>query len=125
MSMSITLLKQDGNASTRTVTAWPFDWGAPGPPGVYHMQVGSGPRLPLVVHADPRESELMPATDAERRKVAELLQLHDLGQEQFPDDADDAGQTQEVWWIFLIGVIAVLCGELWLTRRMALARGRT
>jgi hypothetical protein len=48
-----------------------------------------------------------------------------LTPEQFPDDADGAGQTQEVWWMFLIGVIALLCGELWLTRRMALARGRT
>lgn len=123
--ISITLLKQDGKASTRTATGWPFDWGAPGPPGVYQLQVGSGPRFPVVVHADARESEVTPATADERRKVAELLSLRDLGQDQFPDDADTSGQSQEVWWMFLIGVIGFLCGELWLTRRMALARGRT
>lgn len=122
---SITLLKPDGTASTRTATAWPFDWGAPGAPGVYQVQAGSGPRYPVVVHADPRESDLTPATDDERRAVAELLTLRELGPDQFPDDVGSAGQAQEVWWIFLVGVIALLCGELWLTRRMALARGRT
>jgi hypothetical protein len=122
---SITVLRQDGKASTRTAASWPFPWGSPGLPGVYRVQIGSGQSFPVVVHADPRESDLTPATDAERRKVAELLPLRELTPEQFPDDADGAGQTQEVWWMFLIGVIALLCGELWLTRRMALARGRT
>ncbi|MCI0684566.1 MAG: BatA and WFA domain-containing protein [Gemmataceae bacterium] len=126
--VSIMLLKPDGKAATRTAAAWPFDWGAPGPPGVYQVQVASGPRWPVVVHADSRESDLTPATDEERRRVAESLPLRyldpDLDQEQLPEDAG-ADQTQEVWWVFLIGVMALMCGELWLTRRMALARGRS
>jgi hypothetical protein len=30
-----------------------------------------------------------------------------------------SGQRQEVWWWFLVGVIVFLCGEVWMTRRIA------
>jgi len=119
---SITLLKPDGKASTRTATAWPFLWENPGLPGVYQVQVGAGPRLPVVIHADPRESDLTPCSEEERQKVAELLPLRYLDKARLPEDADAAGQKEDVWWLFLIGVIGLLCCELLLTRRMALAR---
>ena len=76
------------------------------------------------MHADPRESDLTPFSEEERQKVAELLSLSYLDDSRLPDDAGAAGRNQEVWWLFLIGVMALLCCELWLTRRMALARGR-
>ena len=31
-------------------------------------------------------------------------------------------QTQDLWWWFMIGVILLLCGEVWMTRRVV--RGR-
>ena len=32
------------------------------------------------------------------------------------------GENPELWWLFLLAVIALLCGEVWLTRRMAMNR---
>ena len=29
---------------------------------------------------------------------------------------------QEVWWCFLLGLIGLLCAEVWMTRRMAMNR---
>jgi hypothetical protein len=121
---SVTLFRPDGKASTRSANGWPFVWENPGPPGVYHVQIGSGPRLPVIVQADPQESDLTPCSDEERRQVADLLSLRYLQEARLPHDAEAAGRTQEVWWVFLLGVIGLLCCELWLTRRMALARGR-
>ena len=38
----------------------------------------------------------------------------------------DVSQTPrvEVWWMFLLVVLGFLCVEVWMTRRLALARGR-
>jgi Aerotolerance regulator N-terminal/von Willebrand factor type A domain len=121
---SVTLHRPDGSAATRTAATWPFAWNNPGPPGVYHVQVGDAPRWPVVVHADPRESDLTPCTEEERREVAQAVALRYLEETTLPGDVEGAAQTQEVWWLFLIGAIGLLCGELWLTRRMAIARGR-
>jgi hypothetical protein len=121
---SVTLHRPDGSAATRTAAAWPFAWNNPGPPGVYHVQVGVGPRWPVVVHADPRESDLTPCTEEERRQVAQAVGLRYVEETTLPDDVEGPAQAQEVWWLFLISVIVLLCGELWLTRRMAIARGR-
>ena len=30
---------------------------------------------------------------------------------------------QELWWWFLIGVVLLLCGEIWMTRRLVKQRG--
>jgi hypothetical protein len=30
-----------------------------------------------------------------------------------------SSQRQEVWWGFLFAVVALLCGEVWMTRRVA------
>lgn len=121
---AVTLHMPGGKASTRTATQWPFVWDNPGLPGVYHVQIGGGPRLPVIVHADSRESDLTPGSDEERRRLADLLPLRFVEGATLLDDAGVAEQSQEVWWLFLIGVIGLLCGELWLTRRMALASGR-
>jgi hypothetical protein len=123
--LSVTLVQPDGKVVTRSAATWPFLWDNPGPPGVYQVAMGDGPRLPVVVHADPRESDLTLCTAEERQNVADLLSLKYLDDAKLPDDHDATVQTQEVWWLFLVGVISLLCGELWLTRRMALARGRT
>ena len=120
----ISLFRPNGKASTRVATAWPFLWESPGLPGVYEVKIGDGPRLPVIVHADPRESDLTPSSEEERRQVAELLPLRYVENASLTDTAAGDGSKQDAWWLFLIGVIALLCGELWLTRRMAIGQGR-
>ncbi len=121
---SVTLFKPDGTATTRTASQWPFLWSNLGPPGVYRVRVGDGPAQPVVVHADARESDLTPASDTERQQVADLLGLHYLDDLSSLDRAGSECPSQEIWWLFLLGGMGLFCMELWLTRRMALARGR-
>jgi hypothetical protein len=33
-----------------------------------------------------------------------------------------SAQTQDLWWLFMIGVTLLLCGEVWMTRRMVKGR---
>jgi hypothetical protein len=78
-----------------------------------------------VVQPDAAESDLSPATDADRERVRQSVP-----EVRFVDDRDEviAGVLQaprpaELWWLCLAGVIAMLSMEVWLTRRRALAAG--
>ena len=74
-----------------------------------------------VVQPDMKESNLTPCYEADREKVTKLVKM----------DYTDANvnlalaaldEKQELWMWFLVGVIALLCGEVWMTRRIALNR---
>jgi hypothetical protein len=72
---------------------------------------------------DLRESDLTRCTEEDWRKVRSRLPViwqDDSGLNGSLDDA--AGTRDELWWLLLIGVIGLLCVEVWMTRRMALAR---
>ncbi|MCS7047546.1 MAG: hypothetical protein NZO58_14410, partial [Gemmataceae bacterium] len=120
----VTLFRPDGGAVTRTASAWPFVWHRLGPPGLYAVQVGNGPRWPVVVHADPGESDLTPASAAERRQLAELMNLHGAEGTALPADGNRSDEPLDLWQLFIAGVVVLLCCEVWLTRRLVLARGR-
>src|SRR5437764_1239344 len=91
-------IARSARRATRAATAWPFLWQNPGPPGVYDVQIGDGSRFPVVVHADPRESDLTRSTEEERRAVAELLSIHYLEDGASPGDQAGDAETQEMWW---------------------------
>jgi hypothetical protein len=100
-------------------------------PGVYRLGEGVWPfrggATYFIARPDPqdaeRESALTPCDDAGWRAVREHLPMNyvaerdplrtALGQELY---------RQELWWWFLIGVVLLLCGELWMTRRMVRRR---
>jgi hypothetical protein len=72
---------------------------------------------------DPEEFDLTPLTEAQRTRVAELVPL------SYETDANrllarlvEEANTQEMWWILMLVVVLLLCGEVWLTRRIARAR---
>lgn len=86
--------------------------------GVYRLTDGEQV-IPYVVQPDPRESDLTPASDDDRAKVAALLPM------TYEDDhaailgkMTEATQRHEVWWLLLAGVVALLCGEVLMTRWM-------
>jgi hypothetical protein len=111
-------------ARSKVAVTWPLLWDNSGPSGIYRLDIEGGPSVPVVVRPDARESDLTPQAEDDLTPLREWVRI---------DEGDGAGaqaavadiQTHEVWWLFLVGVIGLLCTELWLTRRMALARGRT
>ena len=57
-------------------------------------------------------------TDEEWQRVLSLLPMRAT-----TDDTLGAGRRHELWWLLLLAVIVFLCVEVFLTRRLALARG--
>jgi hypothetical protein len=88
------------------------------------LDIEGGPSLPVVVRPDPRESDLTPQTEDDLTPLREWVRIDEGDGAEAPAASVANTQTHEVWWLFLVGVIGLLCTELWLTRRMALARGR-
>ena len=60
-------------------------------------------------------------TAEDKKKVSDLVPM-----EYAEKDVDLAlkgpDQKQELWFWFLVGVVVLLCGEVWLTRRIVLNR---
>jgi hypothetical protein len=100
-------------------------------PGYLRVGQAGEPRLHLieeatayyVVQPDRRESDLTPASEEDRKTVASFVPM-EYQNEQRPVVAAmvASSQTQDVWWWFMIGVILLLCGEVWMTRRMVKGR---
>ncbi len=87
-------------------------------PGVYRLSIPEGKTIFYVVQPDDQESNLAPCSAAERERVAALIDV------QYGNDAKKMMTMQtsivrmEIWWWFMIGMILLLCGEVWMTRRM-------
>jgi hypothetical protein len=91
--------------------------------GVYQMCNAEGRVDYFVVQPDHRESDLTPCSDDDRARVAKLVPMEYLSTNDATKGALARTQErQEVWWWCLFAVIALLCGEVWMTRR--LVRGR-
>jgi hypothetical protein len=99
--------------------------------GVYRLQTPEADLVNYVVQPDAQESDLTPSSDEDRDRVAKIF--NPLGLEQSPlRYADERGEIlaapestdarQEVWWCFLLGLIGLLCVEVWMTRRMVMNR---
>ena len=74
---------------------------------------------------DLRESNLKRCTDDEWRKVRECLPIPwQLEAGQNSSITETSHRRQDLWWLLLLVVLGLLCMEVWMTRRMALARGR-
>ena len=72
---------------------------------------------------DPRESDLAPANDSDREKVAAQVPMtYESDRAKMSAEQKSATRTFEIWWLPLAAMIVLLCGELWLTRRIALNR---
>jgi hypothetical protein len=101
--------------------------------GVYRLTKPAGPAkngeetatqtIYYVVPPDAREADLTPCTAEEREKVAKLTGVrYEEGQEALLRGLSDGLQRQELWWLLLSGVIALLCLEVWMTRRLVMSR---
>jgi hypothetical protein len=92
--------------------------------GVYRLTTAGDQTVYYVVQSDPRESDLTPAGDDDRARVARLVPMsYETDLESLQTALAQTTQRQEVWWWLLLGVIGLLCAEVWMTRRMVLSRG--
>jgi hypothetical protein len=91
--------------------------------GVYRMKSDARTTY-FTVQPDPRESDLTPATDAERKQVAAFVPMtYESDRAALTTTVVEAGtETRELWWWVLSGVVILLCAEVWLTRRIVMSR---
>jgi hypothetical protein len=115
----VVLLSPDGEPKTLTARSWPLVYEGTRETGVYRLKTAEEQTIYYVVQPDPNESDLTACDEADRAKVSKLVPM------TYQDDrtkmltaltATDA--KQEIWWWFLLGVVGLLCGEVWLTRRI-------
>lgn len=99
--------------------------------GIYRVQKPDGDTVYYVVQPDGQESDLTPCGEEDRDRVAKVL--NPLGLEQPPlryaseraqvlSAPESTDAKQEVWWCFLLGLVGLLCAEVWMTRRMVMRR---
>jgi hypothetical protein len=116
----------DGRERAVTVNDGQVVFGETDEAGTYELRHAAGNAIAYyVVQPDPAESDLAPWTDADRERVRQLAPGVMFASER---DAIVAGILQaprpaELWWLCLVGVVALLTGEVLLTRRRALAAG--
>jgi hypothetical protein len=119
----MSLLANDPHFYTVTLGGQPGDaflaCGRTQESGVYRLKTPEEKTVYYVVQPDGGESDLTPATDKEKEAVAELVPFHyenDRGQ------INKAGPQQvhneDLWHWLLVGLIGLLCCEVWMTRRI-------
>jgi hypothetical protein len=88
-------------------------------PGVWAVLTPERELVYYAVQPDQREADLTPADEADREKVGKHVAFaykNDVG--DLLKSLSQERNRQEFWWWFLLGVVALLCGEVWLTRRI-------
>jgi hypothetical protein len=89
--------------------------------GVYRLKTAEAGTVYYVVRPKrAEESDLTPCSEEDRAKVAKLIpgMKYQNDQEQLAVEWISESHRQEMWWWLLIGLVALLCGEVWLTRRI-------
>ncbi|HEY8503494.1 MAG TPA: hypothetical protein VIL46_02855, partial [Gemmataceae bacterium] len=112
----------DGTVRQVAAEAWPAVVEQTRLTGVYKVTSDGGETRYYVVRPDAAESVLTPCTEEDREKVAgyfpDLRYVTDV--DQVMQELNRADRDQEFWPLFMLLVIVLLCGEIWLTRRMAM-----
>jgi len=89
--------------------------------GVYRLHTTENKTIYYVVHPKMQgESDLTPCNEEDRAKVAELVPGMKYLNDREHGDREwiSEDHRQELWSWLLLGLIALLCGEIWLTRRI-------
>jgi hypothetical protein len=91
--------------------------------GVYRLRTEDKKTYYYTGQADVEESDLTPCTIDDWKKVQEFIPMTYLTDRDARNSPLAAElHTQELWWWLMLGVIGLLCAELWMTRRIV--RGR-
>jgi hypothetical protein len=110
----------EGSEERIRVTAWPWMYEDTGALGVYRVRLGTESAY-FIRTPELHESDRRPRSTAEERALADLLPIA-VHTEHAQADLALQQRRQDVWWLLLLSVIVLLCGEVWLTRRLLLTR---
>jgi hypothetical protein len=102
-------------------SAFPSNWEFPVFVHELTYYLAGGQSMATQSPRDLRESDLTRCSVDDWRKVRERLSSV-WRDEETPTLASDDTHREELWWLLLAAVIGLLCVEVWMTRRMALAR---
>jgi hypothetical protein len=122
-SSPLTLQPPTGESRQVQVAQWPLVYEDTRETGVYRLATMNNRIVHYVVQPDHRESDLTPCEQADRDKVARLIPMtyeNDLGKKETVLASTD--QMHELWKWLLLGVLGLLLGEVWMTRRLAKGR---
>lgn len=120
----LTLRTPEMAAKTIDVKSWPWVYANTGAIGVYQVHAGDR-SWSFVVPPDLAEATLTRCTADDWRTIRERLPI--IWQSEStdaPTGSPSEPRREELWWLLLLAVLGLLCSEVWMTRRMALARGR-
>jgi hypothetical protein len=113
----------DGPPRPVRVGRWPLVYDRARAAGVYQIRPAEGRPAYYVARPDPGESDLTPCGKDDRARVADRFPVRYEDDVQAVAEALGGGTArQDLWWLVMIGVVVLLCGELLLTRRMAAGR---
>ncbi len=113
------LERPGGTTRPVLISTWPGIVDAPGPNGVYRLRVADRVALPFVVSDGEGIGDCGPLTAADKNRLREIVPISwDSENGAAPAVV---GQAEVGRWLFL-GLLAFLCLESWLARRMAGSR---
>lgn len=121
----LTLRAPDASPKPFEPAAWPWIYRDTGAVGRYDVTFADGKQAPFAVEPDAAESNLARCTDDDRRKIHDRVPIvwGDRDATGTPSLAESTSR-EEIWWLLLIAVLGFLCVEVWMTRRVAIGRGR-
>ena len=116
------LIVQTPEVASKTVQVrdWPWTDADTGAIGLYRIEREDGTRQFFVVPPDLGESADRRCTDDEWSRVLRLLPMPSTT----GASVESAAGRHDLWWLFLVAVIGLLCSEVYITRRLARARRR-
>ncbi len=92
--------------------------------GVYTLRTPAGASVHYVIPADAREADLSPLTKEMIHKVGRLTGMRFAGPDDgsLSDQTEDGTRRQDLWLYLLLGLVGLLCVEVWMTRRLVMNR---
>jgi hypothetical protein len=87
---------------------------------VYLLKNAESKTTYYVVQPDPRESDLTPNQEDDRKEVSKRIPELKYENEVagLIGALTESAPRSEFWWWFLLAVIGLLCCEVWMTRRI-------
>jgi hypothetical protein len=87
--------------------------------GVWRLMTPENSTIYYCVQPDARESDLTPASEEDREKVKKFIPVtYQTDREAIHQAAATSTTRTDLWLYMLLGLIALLCSEVWMTRRM-------
>ncbi len=110
------LERPNGQTKPVVISTWPGTVDAPGPSGVYRLRVDDRHALPFVVSDGDSIIDSAPLSADDKRRLSDVVPIVWDGDALAAPAAH--GQAEIGRWL-LLGLLAFLCLESWLARRMA------